>query len=280
MAVKKTPYTTARTLTEPPTDLIPKEVSTIIVTTIDDDGNEGVYSKTYPRFALNFNVTGTRETEDLTTGQGSDITRLVSEKKNIEMEVNAYNPMFHAIISGQNIEVSELPVYTEAEITFDSDSEYTFETDAEPVVGDNGEYGIILVDTKKGYELQEADSATSLTGLQYYYDSETKTLTVSSDYASATLYALYYKTTDDVMRVSTPDTLKTSLVKIKCISKMQSASLGSLWYKVQTISRATLSGDAPEPPTQKDINQNMSYSLSSETPASGENTYTVDIYPA
>ncbi len=271
MAVLKTPYTTTRSTSEAPSDLIPKEVSTMIITAIDDDGKEGAYSKIAPRFALSFNATGTRETEDLSTGQGSDIERPVSENYAIEAEVNAYNAMFHAIATGQTIDVGETAVYKETDITTDSSGGYTFTTPPTGIIA--------IVDTIKGHELQVAEGETP-TGMEYIYDSDAGEITVSSDYYSSSLFVIYTEEVSNVMTVKSQETLKASIVKLVCVSKMQSASLGSLWYKVQTISRASLSGDAPEPPTQKDINQNMTYSFKSETPASGEPAYKVDIYPA
>ncbi len=276
---------TKRTITDPPSDLVPMCASTVIITEVDEDGKLAGTAKTFTKYLIDFNASLTKETEDLETGCGASEPFTLSEMYDITFTVNALNLMFHSLVSGKEIKIGSKAVrtfkaITIAENTTESTYEYTFESAEKPVAKTVGgtDYNMVVTDVK-GRELQDVgDSSETLEFGQYKYNSTTGVITTSSDYEGESLEVIYYTSVDNVFSAYKDSNVKNKLFQLECISIMQSANFGTVYQRVQTFSRVKMNGDVAESPAQKSINTNLGYTMQSVTPATGENVYDDDYY--
>jgi hypothetical protein len=272
------------TVTPVPNDLIPYEAGIALLTPINADGSEGTPVSTNTDFVISATVSTTREEDNLTNGNGNDKPFPKSEKQSLALVVNSYSALFHSVAAGRTYTIGTKLVKTETSITITSDSAetptygYTFPNDTVyPTADAQGNIALIVMNAYN-QPFEKVNSAASLAAGQFYYDSDTKRIQVAATYNNTVLTAIFDYSSNSVT-LDSDHGLTAPEFKITLIDTVQSAKTTTKYGRIRVMTRAVVSGDLPEAPSQKDINTNMTYNFVTATVPTGMVLYSETFYP-
>ncbi len=269
----------AFTPTSVPNDLIPYNAGIAVFREIAADGTKGTPYATNYDFVISATVSTSRETDTLTNGNGSDKEYPSSETQNLALVVNTYNELLHAVLSGRSFTIgTQLLSFSQTiGITKNSSDAYVYTFTDTTVFPDSDSTADMFVMNTYNQPFEQVSSATSIADGQFYYDSDTKTITVASTYEDTNLTCVFkYKSTTAIIS-ETKSVLVNPSFEITLIDIMQSAATSAKYNRTRVLGSASITGDLPEAPSQKDINTSMTYNFATDTSSNGSTRFTETI---
>lgn len=251
-------------------DLIPLRAGIVRLTPLDSDGKPVRASAITTRrdFVTSTQVSTTRSTETLANGNGQDMEKPLDETFNFALNTNVFDPKFHKTLQGLLLvadgevkpflnDITITPIKDTANATF------TFTGEDEKPATQEGEKYFFEIRDSYGNLFEEAVSAESLTGMQYYYDADTFKMSFPTDYADTSLSCVYYIKGDGAEGYKANPTLTTPQYMLEVFAEMQSASSGEIVDYYAYMPRAISTGDLPNVTSQKSITNAITYNFKS-----------------
>lgn len=278
-------------------DLIPYRAGVAIVAPLDankrPDFTKAV--RTEPNFLTSTQTSVTSNVETLPNGNGQDKEYPLDETYTVTITSNTYSSTFHNTLANR---IETLPdsvlVPDEFEYTLplsvDTDSgdvlgiEFGIDADheIEPGKDSNGNYNFIIQDSY-GNNLvrlyKEGASMPTLENGTYYYDTDRKTLMFSEDYLGALIRVTYWHNDTKAIRYDSNPILSRPEFYIEMYGLYQSADDQTTYKVVTILQRAYVSGDLPDPTSQKSKSSPLTYTVTSAPVPVGTSVYTQIITP-
>lgn len=276
-------------------DLIPYRAGVVIVAPLDankrPDFTKAV--RTEPDFLTSSQTTVSSNTETLANGNGQDKDYPLDETYSVAITSNTYSSTFHNTLANR---LETLPTTTlvpdEFEftlpltvdsgdvpgITFGTSGDHT----PEPGQDADGNYNFLVQDSYGNTLVRLFKSGSTTPTLEkgtYYYDTDTKTIMFSNDYLGARIRVTYWYNDTKAIRYDSNPILSRPEFYVEMYGLYQSAS-DAVTYKVVTIlQRAYVSGDLPDPTSQKSKSAPLTYNLSSAPVPVGTSVYSQILTP-
>lgn len=278
-------------------DLIPYRAGVAIVAPLDvnkrPDFTKAV--RTEPDFLTSTQTTVSSNTETLANGNGQDKEYPLDETYTVSIVSNTFSSTFHNTLANR---IETLPDTVLVPDEFEYNLPLTVDTDNGGVLGiefgagadheiepgkdENGDYNFIIQDSY-GNNLvrlfKEESKTPTLENGTYYYDVDTKTLMFSNDYLGALIRVTYWHNDTKAIRYDSNPILSRPEFYIEMYGLYQSASDGATYKVVTILQRAYVSGDLPDPTSQKSKSAPLTYTVSSAPVPIGTSVYTQILTP-
>lgn len=278
-------------------DLIPYRAGLVIVAPLDankrPDFTKAV--RTEPDFLTSTQTSVSSTTESLANGNGQDKAYPLDETYTITISANTYSSTFHNTLANRietlpnnsivpdEFEYS-LPISVDSEsggvlgIEFGEGADH----EIEPAKDSNGNYNFLVQDSYGNTLVRlykEGSTTPTLENGTYYYDVDTKTMMFSNDYLGALIRVTYWRNDTKSIRYDSNPILSRPEFYIEMYGLYQSASDGVTYKVVTILQRAYVSGDLPDPTSQKSKSAPLTYTISSAPVPIGTSVYTQIITP-
>lgn len=263
-------------------DQIPYRAGIVVVTPLDVNDRPD-YTKsvaTTENFLASTQVTTARTTENIETGNGGTMEFVNTETHTLNITGNTFSPIFHAVVAGQ---IEEFPqkelVLDRQEVSLPTtlnegaDLQITFGTTGEikrePGADADGNYNFIVNDSY-GNDLVRTDSTPEKGS--YKYDADKKAIILSDDYKGATMRIVYwYEDTGTVTYRSNP-IIQNKKFRVQTLGLTQDDK-GNTYKVMETLERATVSGDLTEQAKQVSRSAQVSYAFVTAPVPEGVSAY-------
>lgn len=262
-------------------DLLPYEAGFVVVTQLDEnmlpDPDRVVV--TPGDYLISSQYTEGMSYEEVATGRGNNTSFPTQRTDTLALTMNAFSPVFHNAVTGK---LEYLPEKALSAIEFETNLPAADDTSTlvelkfgtgtdhpiEPAADKNGNYRFVIRDNKGNYLTKRTTTELGT----YVYDSDTKTLQFSSDYAGMLVRIIYdYEDANATVYRANP-ILKKTLFKVEAFGLVQSAT-GETYKVKRSMPRASISGDIPSQPTQKERSASLTYTFAAEPVPTGESPY-------
>lgn len=271
-------------------DLIPYRAGVVIVAPLDvnkrPDFTKAV--RTEPDFLTSSQTSVTSNVETLANGNGQDKEYPLDEAYTVTVTSNTYSPTFHGTLANR-VETLPTTVLVPDEFTHtlpltveEGDTlGITFGTNGdhnpEPGMDKYGNYNFLIQDSY-GNTLVRVDKNNLEKGA-YAYDPDTKTLMFSEDYLGALIRVTYWYNDTKAIRYDSNPIVSRPEFYIEMYGLYQSASDGVTYKVVTILQRAYVSGDLPDPTSQKSKSAPLTYTLASAPVPVGTSVYSQILTP-
>lgn len=263
-------------------DLLPYEAGFVVVTQLDEnmlpDPDRAV--ATPGDYLISSQYTEGMSYEEVATGRGNNTSFPTQRTDTLALTMNAFSPVFHNAVTGkleylpdkalsaiefqENIPALASESATVCEIKFGTDTDHP----VEPAADKNGYYRFVIRDNKGNYLTQRENVEVGT----YRYDPDTKALQFAASYAGMLIDVIYdYEDAAATVYRANP-ILKKTLFKIEAFGLVQSAT-GETYKVKRSMPRASISGDIPSQPTQKERSASLTYTFAAEPVPTGVSPY-------
>lgn len=271
-----------------PSSLVPYEAGVCVLTPLDLNFREMWEQSvmTQDNFLQSTQFSETATTEEIENGNGQNKTLVTSRTQNLVVTSNVYNKIFDNMAAGR---LESLPAKANMPETFtwnlpstvptDGNLQITFGADGdhakEPAMNADGEYWFIVEDSY-GNPLVRRDVPENGA---YSWDSDTKALSFSEEYAGQQIRVMYEYETTKIIRYENNPILSQKMFRIDTFGVTVDPNTDRKVRKHECIKRATLSGDVPGMPTQKSRATSLVYNFQSAPMPLGVSAYFSDYEP-
>lgn len=264
-------------------ELLPYQAGFAVVTRLDVNmlPEPDTAVVTSPTFLVSTQYTEGMTYEEVETGTGQAASYPTARTQTLAITTNTFSPIFHNAVTNKletlpekALTAVEMEVNLPAPASETADTiELTFGTGTDyplvPAADTDGNYRFVIRDNVGNY-LAKRTQATLGT---FVYDSDTKKLSFSTDYANMRIRILYdYEDTNATVYSANPVLTKT-LFKIETYGLVQDAETGKTFKVKRAIPRASLSGDIPSQPTQTSRSASLTYTFTAEPVPTGVRPY-------
>lgn len=267
-------------------DQIPYRAGIVVAVPLDIN-NRPDYTKavaTTENFLASTQLTTSRTMENVETGNGGNMEFANTETHTLAITGNTFSPIFHATIAGQ---IEEFPQTTlvpdrqevtlPTEVADGEDLKITFGSDGmikkDPGADADGKYNFIVNDSY-GNDLVRTDGTPEKGS--YKYDADTKAIILSDDYKGASMRIVYWYADTDAVTYRSNPIIQNKRFLIQALGLTQDDK-GNTYKVVETLARATVSGDLTEQPKQVSRSAQVSYSFVTAPVPVGTSAYTKTI---
>lgn len=270
-------------------DIIPYRAGVCILTILDKNKKPD-YTRsvaTEYEFLTSTQTSVSRSTETLANGNGQDKEYILDETYNLTVVGNTFNPIFHGVATGR-IEALPTKTLVPKQFTYslpgspeDGQSTFSIEfgegkaSEQEPGADSDGNYNFIVEDSY-GNTLIRSEQAYFGT---YVYDSDTKSIHLSSEYANAEIRVIYYYESENSVQYRSNPILQQPEYQIDTFGVFQSAGTSEKYMVHTRILRGTVTGDVSEQTSQKSKSAPITYTFKSTPVPEGVSVYTQTFTP-
>lgn len=271
-----------------PNKLLPYRAGIMIVVPIEN--GKPNYDKavaTSERFMNTSQVTMSRTTETMEDGNGGRKEFTNAESYTLTVTGNTYSPVVHNTIAGriERFPAKQLtPDYQNVTLpsTVEDGADLTISFGADgqiknlPGADSDGKYNFVVEDSL-GNTLVRVDGTPEKGS--YKYDADTKSLIFSDDYKGETMRVLYWFEDTTAVTYSSNPIIQNPEFLVQIVGMTQDYDTGVVSKTVQTLKRATVSGDLANQPTQVSRSAPITYTFVSAPVDKGVSVYEESLTP-
>lgn len=277
-------------------NLIPYRAGVVIVIPLDANKRPD-YTKavrTEPDFLSSTSVTMSSNVETLDNGNGNNKEYPLDETYTVSITANTYSPTFHNTLANR-IETFPDNALTPDEFEYNlplsvGEGEQLGITFGDNDIADghvpgkdsNNEYNFLVQDRYGNTLVRLFKDGTSMPTLEkgtYYYDADTKTLMFSDDYLGELIRVTYWYNDPKSVRYSSNPIISRPEFRLEMYGIKQSADDQVPFKATTVLERVYVSGDLPDPTSQKSKSAPLTYTLMSAPVPAGMSVYHQTLTP-